>query len=125
MERYRAVEERLSLLQTSQYSQIAGARADPLSDLIRGLRHELGNATTAIKLNLSVLEQEGGNPAKLREHLQDLEASTDELVSLVTRLKQYPKQQSVHELVDLRQALISLTETSTEKLDRQAIQLDL
>ena len=125
MERYKALEEQLILLQNNQYSQVAGASADPLADLIRGLRHELGNATTAIKLNLSVLEEEGGNPAKLREHLKDLEASTDELVSLITRLKQYPKQHSAHELVDLRQALISLAETSTEKMDRQAIRLEL
>lgn len=125
MERYKALEEQLTQLQNNHYSQFGGPNADPLADLIRGLRHELGNATTAIKLNLSVLEEEGGNPAKLREHLKDLEASTDELVSLVTRLKQYPKQQSPHELVDLRQALVSLAETSTEKLERSHVQLDL
>jgi len=125
MERYKALEEQLILLQNSQDNPIAGSNGDPLADLIRGLRHELGNATTAIKLNLSVLEEEGGNPAKLREHLKDLEASTDELVSLVTRLKQYPKQHSAHELVDLRQALISLAETSIDKMDRNHIRLDL
>src|SRR5258708_14775880 len=125
MERYKVLEEQLISLQNSQYSNIAGPNSDPLADLIRGLRHELGNATTAIKLNLSVLEQEGGSPARLREHLKDLEASTDELVSLVTRLKQYPKQHSAHELVDLRQALISLAETSTDKMDRNHLRLDL
>ena len=125
MERYKALEAQLTLLQNNQYNLIGGSNGDPLADLIRGLRHELGNATTAIKLNLSVLEEEGGNPAKLREHLKDLEASTDELVSLVTRLKQYPKQHSAHELVDLRQALISLAETSIDKMDRHHIQLDL
>src|SRR5688572_15850976 len=79
LERYRILEEQLMKLQENQHTGI-----DPLGELIRGLRHELGNATTAIKLNLSVLEQEGRDSAVLREHLRDLELSTDELVSLVT-----------------------------------------
>jgi len=39
------------------------------------IAHELGNVTTAIKLNLSVLEEKGDHPANLHEHLHDLESA--------------------------------------------------
>jgi signal transduction histidine kinase len=118
LQRYQMLEDQLALLQDER-----PPNTDPLADLIRGLRHELGNATTAIKLNLSVLEQEGGNSVVLREHLSDLETSTDELVSLIMRLKQYPRVQALSELVNLREAMNNLAMMAQDKLDENAINL--
>ena len=120
MQRYHLLEDQLALLQDER-----PPNTDPLADLIRGLRHELGNATTAIKLNLSVLEQEGGNSVILREHLRDLETSTDELVALIMRLKQYPRVQALNELVNLREAMNTLGMMVQEKLDENGINLTI
>lgn len=120
MHRYQMLEDQLALLQDER-----PPNTDPLADLIRGLRHELGNATTAIKLNLSVLEQEGGNSVVLREHLSDLETSTDELVALIMRLKQYPRVQALSELVNLREAMNTLAFTAQDKLDENQINLTI
>jgi two-component system, sensor histidine kinase and response regulator len=118
--RYQMLEDQLALLQDDR-----PANTDPLADLIRGLRHELGNATTAIKLNLSVLEQEGGSSVVLREHLSDLETSTDELVSLIMRLKQYPRVTALNELVNMREAMNSLAMTAHDKLNENEIHLTI
>ncbi len=120
MQRYHLLEDQLALLQDER-----PPNTDPLADLIRGLRHELGNATTAIKLNLSVLEQEGGNSVVLREHLSDLETSTDELVALIMRLKQYPRVQALNDLVNLREAMNTLGMMVQDKLDENGINLTI
>ncbi|MEP7288024.1 MAG: hybrid sensor histidine kinase/response regulator [Chloroflexota bacterium] len=124
-DRYQALENQLTMLQESQQQAALGVSAEALDGLIRGLRHELGNATTAIKLNLSVMEYDRSDPDALHEHLQDLESSTDELVALLTRLKQYPTAGAISELVDLRQSLTALVDSATQKFANQPIQLNL
>src|SRR5450432_30267 len=120
LERYNEVENQLILLQQSRPLD-----GELFADLITGLRHELGNTATAIKLNLSVLEQKGATSVTLEEHLKDLEESTDQLVSLITRLKQYPKQHSSREAANLREVLLGLAEVNREKLAAQQIELTL
>jgi signal transduction histidine kinase len=124
LERYQELQQHLDTLQERQQDMPQAAREDPLADLIRGLRHELGNATTAIKLNLSVLEEEGGNSSNLQEHLQDLQASTDHLVALLGKLREYPKHTLITEFVDLRQVLLSLQDTVRTDTIRQHAQLE-
>ena len=100
---YHTSPERLSELDSAR------SQADRMvEELIRGLRHELGNAATAIKLNLSVLEEqkEAVSP-RLKEHLRDLEESTDHIVSLLAKLREYPKHGLATELIDLREVLTS------------------
>src|SRR5204863_2193509 len=112
-------QQHLDILQERQTDMPRAAGDDPLADLIRGLRHELGNATTAIKLNLSVLEEAGGESRNLQEHLQDLQASTDHLVALLGKLREYPKPTLITECLDLRQILLSLQDTVRTNTGRQ------
>jgi signal transduction histidine kinase len=121
---YQALERHLLTLQERQRDMSQVVTGDLLAELIRGLRHELGNATTAIKLNLSVLEEEGDHPANLHEHLKDLEASTDHLIGLLGKLREYPKGNLVTELIDLRQLLLALPDIARDKIERQKVRLD-
>jgi signal transduction histidine kinase len=123
LDRYQEQQHPSMLIQTNQQNPIAGH--DPLADLILGLRHELGNAITAIKLNLSVIEEEGQYGAPLKEHLRDLQTTTDELVSILSRLKQYPNSPVNLELVDLRQVVVSLTDMEYSRLERKHIELEM
>ncbi len=122
--RYQALLRHLDTLQERRHDMPQAAHEDLLADLIRGLRHEIGNATTAIKLNLSVLEEEGSATANLQEHLQDLQASTDHLVALLGKLREYPKHMLAPEFIDLRQLLLSLEDMARGDISRQHAQLE-
>jgi signal transduction histidine kinase len=122
--RYQTLEDQLNTLIENQ-QRVSGNAVDTFEGLIRGLRHEIGNATTAIKLNLSVLEEAGSNSEILREHLQDLELSADELAVLVSRLKEYPGQNAIRDIVDLREALTALADNEVETLAANGLKLAL
>lgn len=76
-----------------------------VSELFAGLRHELGNMATAIKLNLEVINERQAIPDDLRENLDDLQATVDDLVSLLARFKEYPEPSRSSELIDLRDVI--------------------
>jgi signal transduction histidine kinase len=118
--RYEKLQLDLDSLQERQPDMLHAE--DPIADLIRGLRHELGNATTAIQLNLSVLEEQGSD--NLREHLEDLQASTDHLVSLLSKLREYPKHSLATEALDLRHLLLSLADIAQPEIQYRHAQLD-
>ncbi|PJF33346.1 MAG: hypothetical protein CUN49_18795, partial [Candidatus Thermofonsia Clade 1 bacterium] len=77
------VERQLQDINTSQDREM-------LSSLIVGLRHELGNIVSAIVLNLEVLRHSSDLPESLRENLDDLQASANDLSALITRFRDYP-----------------------------------
>jgi signal transduction histidine kinase len=81
------LEQSLKTLQ-DQVARPVGSNG--LAELIDGLHHELGNVTQAIRLNLETLEEAGKVPPELRENMKDLHASSEDLVQLVNRLKDYP-----------------------------------
>jgi signal transduction histidine kinase len=62
-----------------------------VSELIRGLRHELGNLTTVLSYDVmqveTALEASGSSP----EVLDDLKTNLDGLNQILLRLKQYPQ----------------------------------
>jgi two-component system phosphoglycerate transport system sensor histidine kinase PgtB len=70
-----------------------------VSELIRGLRHELGNLTTVLSYDVmqveTVLTASGSSP----EVLDDLKTNLDGLNQILSRLKQYP--QPTIELVEV------------------------
>jgi signal transduction histidine kinase len=121
--RYQQLEQDIERLQERQHEMQHSSTADMLAELIRGLRHELGNATTAIKLNLSVLE-DSGSAASLQEHLRDLQQSTDHLVLLLAKLREYPKHSLSTELVDLRQILTQVGDLVHTGLDQQKLRVN-
>jgi len=122
-----ALKRRYALLET----QLANGNEDMLTPeqnqvagLIRGLRHELGNAFTAMKLNLSILETGELDSNLVREHLHDLSASVDEMMSLVSRLSQYPHHANNTQTVDLRDVLTTVADSMAGKLDTRIAQIN-
>jgi signal transduction histidine kinase len=79
--------------------------------LIEGLRHELGNLSMAITLNLSSLELQDNIPDDLRLNLEDLHSTADDLVALVNRLKDYPTPDKDADYYDLRGVAAATLET--------------
>ncbi|MBX3062767.1 MAG: response regulator [Anaerolineae bacterium] len=103
LEQLTELEQTLKSLQESRPQNGSGnAASGAISSLIEGLRHELGNVSMAITLNISTLEQQGKLPPEVKENLEDLHASADDLVSLVNRLKDYDTPGKVAESHDLR-----------------------
>jgi signal transduction histidine kinase len=98
-----------------------------LTDLIVGLRHELGNMTTALKLNLEVIKERSSIPADLHENLDDLQASVDDLTSLLARFKEYPEPGKITRLIDLRQVVVAAVDAAQDKeaLNRDRVALTL
>jgi two-component system sensor histidine kinase/response regulator len=124
MQRYGELEKHLEELQERQQQMPqSDDENDLLAELIRGLRHELGNATTAIKLNLSVLEEGVTNPTSFSEHLRDLQTSTDHLVHLLSKLREYPKGDMVTDLVDLRQLVVAMEDVVNDRIGSDKVQV--
>lgn len=117
------VQQQLIILQESQKQALATSASDALADLITGLRHELGNVTTAITLNLSVMQEQGNLPSDLHEHIEDLQTSADYLVSLVSKLTEYPRLDSTARPLDLRRIINGAISTVQGKLASKNIQL--
>jgi signal transduction histidine kinase len=123
-QRYGELEQHLEELQERQQQMPqSDEENDLLAELIRGLRHELGNATTAIKLNLSVLEEGGTNPTSFSEHLRDLQISTDHLVHLLSKLREYPKADMATEWLDLRQLVVSMEDVVNDRMGSDKVQV--
>jgi signal transduction histidine kinase len=78
-----------------------------LGNLIVGLRHELGNIVSAIVLNLEVLRQSQDLPDSLRQNLEDLQASANDLSALIARFRDYPHAETLNADVDLREVVIA------------------
>jgi signal transduction histidine kinase len=97
------------LAQLDQQLQNVGTTQnhEMLSSLIVGLRHELGNIVSAIVLNLEVLRQSQDLPASLRQNLEDLQASANDLSTLIARFRDYPQAEMLNADVDLREVVIA------------------
>lgn len=97
------------LAQVERQMQSANSAPDRklLGSLIVGLRHELGNIVSAIVLNLEVLRQSRDLPESLRENLEDLQASANDLSALIARFRDYPQAEALNADVDLCEVVIS------------------
>lgn len=92
-----------------------------LTALIDGLHHELGNVTMAITLNLSALDESGKLPSQLHENIEDLHASADDLMQLVSRLRNFPvrggatTEDQIQDLSQLLREAHTVSEQATTK----------
>lgn len=98
---------------------------DVLTGLITGLRHELGNMATAIKLNLETIQDRRNIPDDLRENLADLQASADELISLLTRFKEYPEPGKISQVIDLREVAASTIDAAQNREMRRRVRFEV
>lgn len=98
---------------------------DVVTDLITGLRHELGNMATAIKLNLEVIRERRNVPEDLRENLADLQASADDLVALLSRFKEYPQPGKITQLTDLREIVAGAVDMARTREPSERVSIDL
>jgi len=86
------------------------------SELIIGLRHELGNLTTAILLNLSDMSiRTGSEESNLNENLTDLQTSADDLAQLVNRLTEFPHKDDTIEEFNMREAVDQAIRSASQR----------
>jgi signal transduction histidine kinase len=109
----------------SLHANMARPANGDVDGLIDGLRHELGNLSMAITLNLSSLELQGSLPEELRANLEDLHATADDLVALVNRLKEYPMLDKAAEYHDLRAVAVGTLETLQVQSEAKQVELQL
>jgi signal transduction histidine kinase len=108
-------------LKTIQDQAPRSTNNDGLTALIDGLHHELGNVTMAITLNLSALDESGKLPSQLHENIEDLHASADDLMQLVSRLRNFPvsggetAEDQIHDLSQLLREAYSLSDHAASK----------
>ncbi len=81
-----------------------------ISDLIRGLRHELGNLTTVLNFDLAALETAIRDKQTDVAVVSGLKANLIALNEILLRLKQYPQPQIHLGTVDLHEILMSAAE---------------
>ncbi|GAB4547867.1 MAG: hypothetical protein OHK0023_09870 [Anaerolineae bacterium] len=112
-ERFAALEDRIRTLNDTPSESLRDS--DLLSGLIAGLRHELGNIVSGIILNLEVLRRSGNVPAELNENLEDLHASANDLIQLITRFKEYPQPEMVAQIIDLREVVTNAVDIARNR----------
>lgn len=98
---------RLAQLDRQLQDVSAAHNHEMFSNLLLGLRHELGNIVSAIVLNLEVLRQSQDLPSSLRQNLEDLQASANDLSALIARFRDYPQAETLNADVDLREVVIA------------------
>jgi signal transduction histidine kinase len=76
-----------------------------VSDLIRGLRHELGNLTTVLAFDITQIEDHFRSKEASPDVVADLKADVQGLREILTRLKQYPQPTFTRTMVDLTHIL--------------------
>jgi signal transduction histidine kinase len=111
------VERQLQDINTSQDREM-------LSSLIVGLRHELGNIVSAIVLNLEVLRHSSDLPESLRENLDDLQASANDLSALITRFRDYPRAETLNTDVDLREVVIAAIDVARTRPNAAHVEIN-
>ena len=94
-----------------------------LGNLIVGLRHELGNIVSAIVLNLEVLRQSQDLPDSLRQNLEDLQASANDLSALIARFRDYPHAEMLNADVDLREVVIAAVDVARARPNAAQVEI--
>lgn len=109
LHRLHELENYMLYLQESQQGMNAETIAI-ISDLIRGLRHELGNLATVLNLDVSLLEQTMSDSSLDKNRIQELKTNVSDLGTLLTRLKDYPQPNARLAPIDLIQIVADAVE---------------
>jgi signal transduction histidine kinase len=110
--RINEIEQNLRQMQENPTSNMH----EVISELLTGLRHELGNLATAMRLNLDQMRQIGHSGEEIRENLDDMQASVDDLTNLMERFREYPHVRRMSQTVDLRQLVGAAVDSLGEKI---------
>ncbi len=110
--------------QDERMDALMAAQNEVLNDLITGLRHELGNVTTAIVLNLDMMGRQNNIPSEMRENIADLQTGADELISLLSRFEEYPHGSVAPGPISLRTVLLSALKTIQTRCADRHIRID-
>jgi len=95
-----------------------------LSALLVDLLHELSNIVSAIELNLDVLRQSRDLPSSLRQNLEDLQASANDLSALIARFRDYPRAEALSADVDLREVVMEAIDVVRTRASAAHIEID-
>jgi signal transduction histidine kinase len=94
--------ESLKALHEAQDRLIRTANAALMGQLAEGLRHELGNALTVIRLNMSLIKYHREDLARFTRHVASMEQAVLSIERIALALRSFPTEQSNQdELVEL------------------------
>ena len=108
LQQFHDIEDYLTYMQQNQKTVNAGT-ISVISDLIRGIRHELGNLATVIDLDVALLEENADSPLA-KSGWTELRDNVGDLGRLLSRLKEYPTPNARLEPVDLGQVIATAVE---------------
>lgn len=114
---------RLAQLERQLHNAQSLQERDMMGSLIVGLRHELSNIVSAIVLNLDVLKHSQDLPDTLRENLEDLQASANDLSALIARFRDYPQSEALNNDVDLREVVVSAIDVARSRQNASRIEI--
>jgi C4-dicarboxylate-specific signal transduction histidine kinase len=95
------LENSLRALQEAQDRLIRTANAALMGQLAEGLRHELGNALTTIRLNMNLLTHYREDPARYARHMGSLEQGVRAIERIAFALRSFPTTEGQIEQLDL------------------------
>jgi signal transduction histidine kinase len=94
--------ESLKALHEAQDRLIRTANAALMGQLAEGLRHELGNALTVIRLNMSLIKYHREDLARFTRHVSSMEQAVHSIERIALALRSFPTEQgNQDELLEL------------------------
>jgi C4-dicarboxylate-specific signal transduction histidine kinase len=119
------LENSLRALQEAQDRLIRTANAALMGQLAEGLRHELGNALTTIRLNMNLLTHYREDPARYARHMNSLEQGVRAIERIAFALRSFPTTEGQIERLDLITILRQAAKEAQQASDPQTSQISL
>lgn len=104
---------------------LEGSSHTVIADLVVGMRHELANISQALRLNLDTIRGQSGVPFSLHQNYSDLESSLDDLVSVLTRFKEFPVNDLPGDQLDLVEIVQMAAKQATQDVPQARLSLQL
>ena len=118
----------LRSLQDAQERLTRTSTAALMGQLAEGLRHELGNALTVIRLNMSLIVYHRDDPTRFMRHMDSLEQGVRSIERIAVALRDFPSvQRESSEQLDLAYIVRHAAEQAQQlyELSANTIRLDL
>jgi two-component system NtrC family sensor kinase len=124
LRRSEELESSLRALQEAQDRLIRTANAALMGQLAEGLRHELGNALTTIRLNMNLLTHYREDPARYARHMSSLEQGVRAIERIAFALRSFPTSEGQIERLDLVAIIRQAAREAQQASDPQTIHIN-
>jgi two-component system, NtrC family, sensor kinase len=124
LRRSEELESSLRALQEAQDRLIRTANAALMGQLAEGLRHELGNALTTIRLNMNLLTHYREDPARYARHMSSLEQGVRAIERIAFALRSFPTSEGQIERLDLIAIIRQASREAQQASDPQTIHIN-